>query len=84
MHTGGAAVGARAASGCVSAVAAVPEYSRSHLKTLIDEGCVQVNGQAATSASRKVLLGQVLNVLLKPTAQSQAFRTRADGPQYRV
>jgi len=53
--------------------AAVPEYSRSHLKTLIDEGCVQVNGQVATSASRKVLLGQVLNVCPNPTAQSQAF-----------
>lgn len=53
--------------------ACVPEYSRSHLKTLIDAGCVLVNGQPATSPSRKVLLGQVLNVLLKPTAMSQAF-----------
>ncbi|MDX9842390.1 MAG: RluA family pseudouridine synthase [Aquabacterium sp.] len=53
--------------------ASVPEYSRSHLKTLIDAGCVQVNGQPATSASRKVMLGQVLTVLLKPTAMSQAF-----------
>ncbi len=53
--------------------ASVPEYSRSHLKSLIDAGCVQVNGQPATSASRKVMLGQVLTVLLKPTAMSQAF-----------
>ena len=53
--------------------ACIPEYSRSHLKTLIDEGCVQVNAQVATSASRKVMLGQCVEILLKPTAQSQAF-----------
>jgi 23S rRNA pseudouridine1911/1915/1917 synthase len=53
--------------------ACVPEYSRSHLKNLIEDGCVQVNGQTITSASRKVVFGQLLSVVLRPTAQSQAF-----------
>lgn len=51
----------------------IPEYSRSHLKTLIDDGCVKANGQVVTSPSRKVAIGQKLEVWLKPTAQSQAF-----------
>jgi 23S rRNA pseudouridine1911/1915/1917 synthase len=54
-------------------VAGAPEFSRSHLKHLIDGGCVQVDGKPATAASRKVLAGQKVSVLLKPTAQSQAF-----------
>ena len=51
----------------------VPEYSRNHLKSLIEDGCVHVNGQVITSPSRKVAVGQAVNVLLKPTAQSQSF-----------
>jgi 23S rRNA pseudouridine1911/1915/1917 synthase len=54
-------------------VAGAPEFSRSHLKHLVDEGCVQVDGKPATAASRKVLAGQKVSVLLRPTAQSQAF-----------
>jgi 23S rRNA pseudouridine1911/1915/1917 synthase len=53
--------------------AQVPEYSRSHLKTLIEDGCVEVDGQAVASASRKVLVRQKVCVSLKPTAQSLAF-----------
>ncbi|RZL01495.1 MAG: RluA family pseudouridine synthase [Rubrivivax sp.] len=49
------------------------EFSRSHLKSLIDAGCVRVDGKLADSASRKVSAGQRVCVELRPTAQSQAF-----------
>lgn len=55
-------------------VAFVPEFSRSHLQTLIDAGHVTVEGRVATSASRKVLAGQRIVVELVPTEESQAFR----------
>jgi 23S rRNA pseudouridine1911/1915/1917 synthase len=54
-------------------VSGASEFSRSHLKNLVDEGCVEVDGKVANSASRKVLAGQQVVVLLRPTAQSQAF-----------
>ncbi|MFT3856819.1 MAG: RluA family pseudouridine synthase [Aquabacterium sp.] len=53
--------------------AEVPEFSRSHLKTLVEDGCVQVDGKPLNSASRKVQAGQRIEVLLRPTAQSMAF-----------
>lgn len=53
--------------------ACIPAYSRSHLKGLIEAGVVQVDGQAAMSASRKVAQGQVVDIVLQATAQSQAF-----------
>lgn len=55
-------------------VAFVPEFSRSHLQTLIDAGHVTVEGRVTMSASRKVLAGQRIVVDLVPTAESQAFR----------
>ncbi|MBI3383073.1 MAG: RluA family pseudouridine synthase [Aquabacterium sp.] len=54
-------------------VSGASEFSRNHLKHLVEEGCVEVDGKVANSASRKVLAGQRVAVLLKPTAQSQAF-----------
>jgi 23S rRNA pseudouridine1911/1915/1917 synthase len=54
-------------------VAGAPEFSRSHLKHLIDEGFVTIDGQLASSASKKVAPGQRVVVLLQPTAQSLAF-----------
>lgn len=54
-------------------VSGAPEFSRSHLKNLIEDGCVQVDDQVATSASRKVALGQRVSVVLRPTAQSLSF-----------
>ncbi|TAK86920.1 MAG: RluA family pseudouridine synthase [Aquabacterium sp.] len=54
-------------------VTGASEFSRSHLKGLVEEGCVEVDGKVANSASRKVLVGQQVAVVLKPTAQSQAF-----------
>jgi len=53
--------------------ASIPAYSRNHLKGLIEAGAVQVGGQVVTSASRKVAQGQVVDILLQATAQSQAF-----------
>ncbi|WKB53689.1 RluA family pseudouridine synthase [Eleftheria terrae] len=50
------------------------EFSRSHLQSLIEQGCVQLDGKPATTASRKVQLGQRVQVELRPTPQSQAFR----------
>jgi 23S rRNA pseudouridine1911/1915/1917 synthase len=51
-----------------------PEFSRSHLQSLIERGHVSVDGELARSASRKLRVGQRLRVELVPTAQSQAFR----------
>jgi len=55
-------------------VAVVPEFSRSHLQTLIEGGHVWVGDRPVTTASRKVLAGQRIVVELVPTPQSQAFR----------
>jgi 23S rRNA pseudouridine1911/1915/1917 synthase len=50
------------------------EFSRNHLQQLIDDGHVWVEGAVATSASRKVLAGQRIDIDLVPTAESRAFR----------
>lgn len=52
----------------------VPEFSRSHLQTLIDGGHVRVSGEPARAASQRVAAGEVIEVDLVPTAQSTAFR----------
>ena len=51
----------------------IPVYSRSHLKSLIEAGAVQVDGQRVTAAARKVAHGQVVDIVLQATAQSQSF-----------
>jgi len=53
--------------------AQITAFSRNHLKSLIEDGCVSVNGQPITAPSRKVAQGQRLVVRLRPTAQSLAF-----------
>ena len=58
-------------------VAMAGEFSRNHLQGLIEAGHVTVDGVAATTASRKVLAGQVITVDLVPTAESRAFRPEA-------
>lgn len=55
-------------------VAAVPEFSRSHLQTLIEKGHVRLEGRVVQTASRKVLAGQRLSIELIPTPESLAFR----------
>ena len=51
-----------------------PEFSRSHLQGLIERGCVTLDGQLVTQASRKPRLGQRLAVDLVPTEEALAFR----------
>ncbi len=51
----------------------ITSYSRSHLKVLIEDGCVTADGVLAKAPSRKVSAGQRLEVQLRPTAQSLAF-----------
>jgi 23S rRNA pseudouridine1911/1915/1917 synthase len=58
-------------------VTLVPEFSRNHLQGLIEAGHVRINQQAVTTPSRKLLLGQKLELDLVPTAQSLAFRAEA-------
>ncbi len=58
-------------------VALAGEFSRSHLQMLIERGHVQLDGQPAAVASRKVRAGQRLEVALVPTAESRAFRPEA-------
>ena len=53
---------------------AVPEFSRSYLQQLIDAGAVQLNGTVLTKSSARVKAGQRLQIELKPTPQSQAFK----------
>jgi 23S rRNA pseudouridine1911/1915/1917 synthase len=58
-------------------VALAPEFSRSHLQSLLSRGHVRVDGDVAGSASRRVRAGQVLAIDLVPTDESLAFRPQA-------
>ncbi|MFM2056431.1 MAG: hypothetical protein RLY71_816 [Pseudomonadota bacterium] len=55
-------------------VGLAPEFSRSHLQSLIDAGHVRVQGQVLRSNARRLAAGQQVEVDLWPTAQSTAFR----------
>jgi 23S rRNA pseudouridine1911/1915/1917 synthase len=55
-------------------VALAPEFSRNHLQGLVEAGHVRVNLVVVTTPSRKLLLGQKVEIDLVPTAQSLAFR----------
>ena len=58
----------------VALVQIVPEFSRSYLQQLVDAGAVAHNGLTQTKSSAKVKAGDRLNIELKPTPQSQAFK----------
>jgi len=58
-------------------VAMAPEFSRNHLQHLLERGHVQLDGVAATVASRRVRAGQQLRLELVPTDESRAFRPQA-------
>ncbi|MES2887416.1 MAG: RluA family pseudouridine synthase [Pseudomonadota bacterium] len=55
----------------------VPEFSRSHLQSLIEAGHVTVDGLLQKTPSRRVLAHQKVSIELVPTAQSQSFRPQA-------
>jgi 23S rRNA pseudouridine1911/1915/1917 synthase len=50
------------------------EFSRNHLQGLIAQGHVTLDGAVVGAASRRVRVGQRLQVALWPTAQALAFR----------
>jgi 23S rRNA pseudouridine1911/1915/1917 synthase len=54
-----------------------PEFSRSHLQHLIEDGAVSLAGRPATRPSQKVKAGEAGEISLRPTPQSQAFRPEA-------
>ena len=49
------------------------EFSRSYLQQLITDGLLRRNGQICTKAATKVLAGDQYLLVLRATAQSQAF-----------
>lgn len=51
-----------------------PEFSRNHLQSLVERGCVWLDGQPATQSSRKLRLGQRLRLELVPTEETLAFK----------
>ena len=54
-----------------------PEFSRSHLQSLIEHGHVLIDGRPGVVASRRLRLGQRVCVELHPTEQAQAFVPQA-------
>ena len=52
----------------------VPEFSRSYLQQLIEQGAVVLAGVPASKSSVKVKAGMALSVELRATPQSQAFK----------
>ncbi|MFM6990635.1 MAG: RluA family pseudouridine synthase, partial [Rhodoferax sp.] len=55
----------------------VPEFSRSYLQQLIEQGAVWLEGAVAAKSSTKVKAGWSLSVELRATPQSQAFKPEA-------
>lgn len=55
-------------------VTMAPEFSRSHLQTLVAQGLVSVDGHPEFSNSRRLRAGDCVRVELRPTAETLAFR----------
>ena len=55
-------------------VSMAPEFSRSHLQTLVAQGLVCVDGRPEHSNSRRLRAGERVQVELRPTAETLAFR----------
>lgn len=51
----------------------VPEFSRSYLQQLIEQGDALLEGRVTTKVSAKVRLGHQIQITLRATPQSQAF-----------
>ena len=58
-------------------VQVAPEFSRNYLQQLIDAGGICVNGVQTHKQAAKLKAGDVLQLELRPTAQSQAFAPQA-------
>jgi len=54
-----------------------PEFSRNHLQSLIERGCVTVDGKPLDKSAHKLRAGQLVEVELLPTDESRAFRAEA-------
>ncbi|MDH4062530.1 MAG: RluA family pseudouridine synthase [Aquincola sp.] len=50
------------------------EFSRSHLQGLVERGLAHIDGAPARASSQRVRAGQVVEIELQPTDESQAFR----------
>lgn len=57
-------------------VALVPEFSRSYLQQLIEAGAVSINGAVSRKPSIRVKAGDRGLIELRPTPQSQAFKSQ--------
>jgi 23S rRNA pseudouridine1911/1915/1917 synthase len=55
-------------------VALAPEFSRTHLQSLVARGVVRVDGAVARVPARRLRVGQRLSIDLVPTEESLAFR----------
>jgi 23S rRNA pseudouridine1911/1915/1917 synthase len=51
-----------------------PEFSRNHLQSLIERGCVTADGKALDKPANKLRAGQRVEITLLPTDESRAFR----------
>jgi 23S rRNA pseudouridine1911/1915/1917 synthase len=54
-----------------------PEFSRSHLQSLVERGHVRVDGLPALASAHKLRAGQQLEIELVPTEESRAFTAEA-------
>ncbi|HEY8047890.1 MAG TPA: RluA family pseudouridine synthase [Ramlibacter sp.] len=52
----------------------VPEFSRSYVQQLIDQGAVTLGGRVVTRSAHRVKAGDAGAIELRPTPQSQAFK----------
>jgi len=58
-------------------VGLAPEFSRNHLQSLVERGCVSISGETVTKDARKLKAGEQVRVALLPTEESRAFRAEA-------
>lgn len=54
--------------------ASVPEFSRSYLQQLLEDGALTRSGQTFTKSAAKVKAGEIWTIELRATPQSQAFK----------
>jgi 23S rRNA pseudouridine1911/1915/1917 synthase len=57
--------------------AQAPEFSRNHLQSLVERGCVTVDGKPLLKSAHKLRAGQRIEIELQPTDESRAFRPEA-------